>query len=404
MDTQRLYQLFQRYAARTASPAEEQELFSLIDGEGESDIKGALLQLQASADPGGAPPDPARWQPVLDRILATARSLEGEEESPPVLTRRFPWTRLAAAAIIGLLIAGAWFFTHRPGHGETTNQFAAAKAADLPPGHSGAILTLGNGKNIILDSAANGPVAAQGSAVLVKNNNQLSYSHATTEKEMVYNSLSTPRGRQYQLVLSDGTKVWLNAASSITYPTAFFGKDRSVTITGEAYFEVAKNPAQPFKVRAGQNEIDVLGTDFDINAYPDEPAMAATLLEGSIRFAEDFGDKKKPGTILIPGQQIQLSKSGDVRLVDHADIDRVMAWRNGQFPLKGTDMAALMRQIARWYDVDIHFDGPVPEKTFGGSISRSVNLSAVLEALRENGVDCRLHGKTIEVTNNKPNP
>jgi transmembrane sensor len=420
MDTQRLYQLFERYAAQTASPAEQQELFALVHSGPEAELKAALQQLQQATGP-DTEFYSVRWQPVLDRILATARTLETEEAEgeETAIHRIFPWTRMAAAAAItGLLVGGTWLWTQRRSTPDLP--IAATVQKDIAPGGNRATLTLANGRIIVLDSAANGTLAILGTTQIQKtSNDRITYfppkrSPGRGPAEggiqgggagVENNTLTTPRGGQYQLTLPDGTRVWLNAESSITYPTAFVENQRLVKITGEAYFEVAKDPGKPFNVQVNPGaEVRVLGTSFNINAYSDEPVMATTLLEGSIRFSEDGGDKKEPGTLLKPGQQIQLSKSDDVKLVDHADIDRVMAWRNGQFPLKGTDMAALMRQVARWYDVDVHFNGPVPQKTFGGSISRNTNLSAVLLALKENGVDCRLEGKTIEVANNKPNP
>ncbi len=405
MDTQRLYQLFERYAARTASPAEQQELFALVETGSEAELKAALQQLQQATVPDPVF-EPARWQPVLDRILATARTLEaeGEELAPEesVTHRLFPWNRfVAAAAVAGVLILGTWLWSSRHPAADTATRQGSPAVKDVPPGGQHAILTLAGGATILLDSARNGQLASQGNTDIVKlDDGRLAYQPGTTSPAAtIYNSIATPRGGWYQLRLPDGTRVWLNAASSLRFPTAFIGATREVEMSGEAYFEVAADPAHPFIVHTRETRTTVLGTAFNINAYDDEPALRTTLLEGAVKVSAGAEAK-----LLHPGQQASYQGAARSLTIRSADTAAAVAWKNGRFPLKGTDMAALMRQIARWYDVDVHFDGPVPDKSFGGSISRNTNLSAVLLALKENGVDCRLNGKTIEVINNKPDP
>ena len=401
MDTQRLYQLLEAYAARAASPEEEQELFGLLDAGPEPDIKGVLRQLQeATAPDPAAALDTARWQPVLDSILAMARTLEpeGEEstpdehtvDQPPIHRRFFPWTRIAAAAaVIGLLAAGTWFWTHRPGPNTGTTTIIA-KTDDVAPGGNRAILTLAGGSTIVLDSAHDGQLASQGNTTIVKSGSeQLAYNTAQGRPTAVaFNTLTTPRGGVYRLILPDGTKVWLNAASAITYPTAFSGPDREVSITGEAYFEVAKNPRQPFRVKVNDADIDVLGTSFNINAYNDEPTARTTLLSGAVRVGR---------LILQPGQQASDDRGGRVDLVPHADIDQAVAWKNGLFQFKSAPIGSLMRQLARWYDIQVAYPGGEPQGHITGKLPRDMSLAKLEKALEFSGVHFTIDGNKINV-------
>jgi ferric-dicitrate binding protein FerR (iron transport regulator) len=190
------------------------------------------------------------------------------------------------------------------------------------------------------------------------------------------------------MTLSDGTKVWLNAASSITYPTAFFGKERSVTITGEAYFEVAKDPVRPFRVKTNDLDIAVLGTSFNINAYPDEPASKTTLVEGSVRVS-----RGNVSQLLRPGQQARV-KDGHVSLIPDADLEQVLAWKNGLVKLTGASIQDVMRQVSRWYDVDIQYEGNLDKAVFVGIVSRQQDLSKLIQVLEATGyVHCTLDQK-----------
>jgi ferric-dicitrate binding protein FerR (iron transport regulator) len=203
--------------------------------------------------------------------------------------------------------------------------------------------------------------------------------------EVLYNTLTTPRGGQYQLTFPDGSRVWLDAASSIKYPTAFTGKVREVEMTGEAYFEIAKNTRMPFVVKAGGTTTTVLGTHFNINAYDDERTLITTLLEGSVKFG--CGKEEK---VLHPGQQAVLNAETRSFTVKDADTYQAVAWKNGQFDFDDKDLPAIMRQISRWYNIDINFQSTYDGATFGGGISRQLNLSHVLRLLDKSGVHTRL--------------
>lgn len=204
----------------------------------------------------------------------------------------------------------------------------------------------------------------------------------------MFNTMRTPRGGEYRLQLPDGSKVWLNAASSITYPNIFTGDTRSVEITGEAYFEVAKDAARPFKVQAGNMKVEVLGTHFNINAYPGEPVIKTTLLEGAVRIQD---------AVLKPGQQASLAATGQFRVEDDVETEEVMAWKNGFFQFNDADMPTVMRQLENWYDITVAYEGRVPKRSFGGAIQRSLPLSKVLDILEENNVRFKIEGRNITV-------
>ena len=206
-----------------------------------------------------------------------------------------------------------------------------------------------------------------------------------------YNTLSTPNGGQYQLILPDGSKVWLNASSSIHFPTVFKGNERDVTVTGEVYFEVAKNAAMPFKITVKDMEVQVLGTHFDIMAYDDENAMRTTLLEGSVKVT-----KGSVNRMLVPGQQSIINELPDIKVAD-ADLEEVMAWKNGLFQFNGLDIQTVMRQISRWYDVDVVYEGKIPTGHFTGVVNRSNDISQVLKIMQAGGVRFKMDGRKLVV-------
>ncbi|MGF7079559.1 FecR family protein [Mucilaginibacter sp. UYCu711] len=264
---------------------------------------------------------------------------------------------------------------------------------NITPGSNKAILTLQDGSTIVLNDAKEGTLAQQGNANIVKMaNGQLVYNKTDTEPEKVlFNTMTTPRGGQYKLTLPDGTDVWLNSASSITYPTAFVGNERNVSVTGEAYFEVAKDKTKPFHVKAGSQTIEVLGTHFNVMAYADEDVIKTTLLEGSVKVTGD-----KESGILKPGEQSAINKAGDLK-VSVASIDEAMAWKNGYFKFNRVGIKYIMRQLSRWYDVDVVYDGRVKEDEFVGTIGRGENIVQALHLLELANVHFKIQDKKIIV-------
>ena len=311
------------------------------------------------------------------------------------------WRPVAAAASVLILlgISGYLFSLHHL-HGETAKTQGSVQPLknDVAPGGNRAVLILGNGSAIQLDSARNGLLTKQGNANITKlTSGQLAY-NILNEKptEILFNTLTTPRGGQYQLTLPDGSRVWLNAASSIRFPSSFAGNERKVRISGEVYFEVAKDAARPFRVDvqtdAGDAEqIEVLGTHFNVNAYSEEPGVKTTLLEGSVKIK-----KANASQMLSPGQQASLTKNG-ITLEQDVNLSKVVAWKNGFFWFDHTDLQTLMRQVARWYDVDVQFEGQIPEESFTGKISRSEPLSRFMKVLELNDVHIKTEGKRITV-------
>jgi ferric-dicitrate binding protein FerR (iron transport regulator) len=265
---------------------------------------------------------------------------------------------------------------------------------------------LADGTTIVLDSAGNTTLATQGNTHIIKlNNGQLAYRDAdqrTPATALQYNTISTPKGGQYEIILPDGSHVWLNAASSLRFPAAFTGNERIVALTGEAYFEVAKNPAQPFKVTftgsAGDGQVEVLGTHFNINAYDDEANSKTTLLEGKVKISRPQSGMQDPNPeILNPGQQAAIADGvGNIKVLA-VDADAAIAWKNGVFSFDNVDIKTVMRQIARWYDVEVVYEGALAAEKFEGEIPRSSTLADVFKILELSAVHFKIEGRKVIV-------
>ena len=300
--------------------------------------------------------------------------------------------KIAAACII--LLAGIiiWFAVTNK-HTEFVQKPGLVKN-DIAPGKEGAILTLADGTKIFLDSAGNGSLTQQGISTIVKKGNSVAYvAGDNTSKEVAYNTMFTPNGRTFSVVLADGTKVWLNAASSIKFPVAFIGNERRVEITGEAYFEVVKNAAKPFHVSANGTDVQVLGTHFNVNVYTNEDDQRTTLLEGKVKIMSNGKT-----VLLDPGQQARINAQHEISLFDNVDVGEVMAWKDGYFSFSdNANLQTVMRQLERWYDVEVAFEGASPSMHFGGKISRNNNISEVLKILELSKVHFRVEKKKITV-------
>jgi transmembrane sensor len=299
------------------------------------------------------------------------------------------WRWVAAASVVLCLGIGSYLMFNKPVNQQTV------QINTILPGSNKAILTLANGRKMILSDGRNGKLVQQGNAEITKTaDGQIIYHTHDTDAipaiEMT-NTMSTPRGGQYHVVLADGTQVWLNAASSMTYPTTFLGDKRIVEITGEAYFEVAHNAAKPFQVKSRGQIVEVLGTHFNINSYAEEPVTKTTLLEGSINITVN-----KHKHLLKPGEQAATIK--DNMMITTVSPEQAVAWKNGDFIFNGEDLQSVMRQVARWYDVEIIYKNKTDYKKFFGTISRTKKLSEILKALEMNqNVHFKIEGRKIEV-------
>lgn len=328
------------------------------------------------------------------KIRSKLSPIVTEDQVPVVsLQSKRSWRAVAAAAVLLLGIGGYWFIQDAPqktapviSEGRPTN--------NIVPGANKAVLTLSNGHTVELDSAANGLLARQGQVEIIKRKSgEIVYNGAAQQAlETTYNTITTPRGGQYKVTLPDGTEVWLNAASSITYPVGFAANERRVNITGEAYFEVAKDAKRPFRVSTGNAIVEVLGTHFNIMGYEDE-VHKTTLLEGAVRIT--VGNKK---TLLKPGQQASLYENRTIKLVNNADVEEVIAWKNGVFLFKSVDIETIMRQASRWYNVEVKYAKKCTA-SFSGDISRNADIMDFLAVMAETDkVKFDIEGHTILVT------
>ena len=382
----RISYLLEVYSNRKATREEADELFEWVKKGKEKPLKKHIEKLVAEYNLNELAPA-VEWNKMYERILQEKNRLDAQPK-----LRKMSWVHWAAAAVVILFLGSGYYYFTRQNEPQKAVVLQPKKTHDIaPPNTVNAVLTLSNGQKIILDSTNNGIVAMQGTVNVVKlANGEIAYKGNSENIE--YNTLSNPRGSKViSLVLADGSKVWLNAASTLKYPTAFAGNERKVEVTGEAYFEVAHNAAMPFIVSKGKTDVQVLGTHFNVNAYDDEKSLDVTLLEGSVKVSNG-----NENVLISPGQQADIQ---DSRLTVHnnADIEEVMAWKNGLFSYKGAGVETIMRQVSRWYDVDVIFEKPVTEK-FYAQVSRNTNVSKLLKMLEATkAVHFKIDGKTITV-------
>lgn len=417
----RLQYLFRQYAANVATADEVEELFYWLretDEENESIIEELTRRAAQTAEDKNY--DEARWEKVLQSVLLKVGQQPATTEKPPVYqmnepyeSKRIPdssrigsnrrWWAAAAVLFAAALGVYLWSNSSKKSDHLVTVEKNNKETNDALPGRERAILKLANGKTILLDSTQ-GNIMLQKGLTAINENGKLGYKG--TAETVEFHEMTTPRGGQYQLTLPDGTNVWLNAASSISYPTAFVGRERVVSITGEVYFEVAKDKTKPFRVKVKEMEVEVLGTHFNINSYDEEELIKTTLLEGSVRVITGIDSTHAAipakSFLLAPGQQAQvLEDKGNIkgfsRIVSDADVEQVMAWKNGSFQFENTPLTVVMRQLSRWYDVDVVYEAGVPDIKLGGEMKRDLNLSQVLNGLKKLGVKTRIEGKKLMV-------
>jgi ferric-dicitrate binding protein FerR (iron transport regulator) len=331
-----------------------------------------------------------RAEDLIDKIL-----LETREKRPAVLATG--WWKYASIAALLILLAGTyWLFKDRSQKTIPVASKTPSQPIEIRPGGNRAVLTLANGKQIILDSVATGNIADEARVKVIKmGDGQISYEDQPGLTEVLFNTISTPIGGQYQIVLADGSKVWLNAASSLRYPTSFAGKERIVELQGEGYFEIAHDATKPFRVQVNGTTVEVLGTHFNINAYNDEPQLKTTLLEGKVKI-ENGGVAR----FLKPGQQAVVEGEGKLALVNDADVEEAVAWKNGKFIFNGNDIHSVMRQLSRWYTITVQYNGQISDDEFVGiiPIPRSENISAILSLLQKTRtVSFQVNGRNVTV-------
>lgn len=350
---------------------------------------------------------------VLDAYESTLDASQTAESADPVLLskiqqrlaghdhvvkvvplKRYLKFGLVAASILIFISTGYLIFSQKNTQQLTANR----QKSDVAPGGNNAVLTLANGTKIVLNSASSGRIAQQGHSdinkvqdgVLVYDASKRDDNADTTDARLAKNTITTPKGGQYQVVLPDGSKVWLNSVSSLTFPASFTGKERNVKLTGEAYFEVEKNKEKPFIVDASGTQVKVLGTHFDIMAYQDENSVNATLLEGSVKVTH-----RNESKIITPGQMARVTDNIQISSVN---INHVVAWKNGKFAFSGEKLESIMRKISRWYNVDVVYSGSITRQTFIGSVSKYKNVSEVLKVLELTDlVHFKVEGRRITV-------
>ena len=388
MDKKDFQKLLDKYIAGEASLEEEQRLLNFYGSfqkQTESD-----LEIEEIGDN------------IFERIQETINPLEEDHYS----FRFYYLKSISIAAMILLAITtGIYFYSNRelaePEH------FAEIDVRnDIPPGYNKAILTLADGSKISLDDAANGLLASQGNIAITKTENgQIVYENNNIDRtkfmanRSVTNTIQTPKGGKYQVRLPDGSKVWLNSASTLSYPTTFAGNERKVQLKGEAYFEISPNKNSPFRVQSGNQIVEVLGTHFNINSYDDEDYVKTTLLEGSVKVILNSKPNVISNTRLLkPGEQsLTKSSRSDIR-IENADTEKAVAWKNGYFKFRNTPIREIMREIERWYDVELVYEGKMPTDEFTGFISNDVKISAVLKIMEESGgVKFTVKGKKLKV-------
>ena len=397
MEVQRIQALLEKYTSGQLSEQEQEELSDRLASLDEQE-KETLFNLYAplwEKVKNGQLPSPHRdrdWQQMLDMVM---HSEEAEPEQPVVPFYKKPWIRYAA---VFLLIAGGTYIwmQQRPAIAPAKQiEQVTYQPAPIQPGGHKARLTLSNGNTIVLDSAANGSLAMQGNTQVMKlDNGSILYKAGTTpHDEMLYNTISIPKGGQYQLTLPDGTSVWLNALSSLYYPVSFTGNKREVALEGEAYFEVAKDRSRPFRVTYKNTQIEVLGTHFNVMAYEDEAAIQTTVLEGAVRVQQE-GSRQQ---VLTPGKQARINRRTHEVMINKVEAGMFVAWKEGFFHFDKADMATVLRQLARWYDLEISFKGDLPKDLFSGKIERSLPLQSILHLLKQSNLHFEIKDRTLTV-------
>ncbi|WP_119080610.1 FecR family protein [Chitinophaga alhagiae] len=375
----RLDELFSRFISGSCTQQEKRELFALIARpENDAALQQLLDGLIAGMDE-EKEVDAARAREILSVILKAGTGKSRRSKVFSLLGRV-----AAAAAVLALVAAGIRYFQQRPAAVQPAGNIVAQ---DIPAAVSGAVLTLGDGSKISLDSLGQGLIANQAGTKVLLGNGSVSY-NSSQSAAVTFNTLNTPRGRVFHITLPDGSGVWLNAASTLRYPTSFSGADRTVELSGEAYFNISPQAGKPFKVKAAGQEVVVLGTGFNVSAYSNDAQMTTTLLHGKVAVNSK---------VLRPGEQARIAEGGALQ-ISRADTSQVMAWKNGMFNFENAGIHEVMKQLERWYDIDVTYENGIPAMQFGGKIERSLSLMNITRILEISNVHCRLEGRKLIVT------
>lgn len=404
----RVYYLIERFIEHSLKDEEKEELAGWID-KADNDQLEAVLKHAWQIDE-----NQLKMPGEMSKRLHASIFQKQIHLNPPGIIsdiapdgNRYVWIKMLAAAgilvLISTLIYLSFYQESKPGIVNTKPAYKLEN--DVLPGDNKAMLTLSDGSKIILDSASNGVLALDNNSVVEKlANGQLVYRASLRKSdERLYNTLTTPYGGQYKLNLPDGSKVWLNAASSIRFPTSFLDNERRVQVTGEVYFEIASLPGNkgqtkiPFIVQINypgekSGEVEVLGTHFNVNAYSDEALIKTTLLEGAVKIRN-----QNSTCLLVPGQQGHLSKKGEIKLIKNVDLEEAVAWKNGYFQFESAELSTILREAARWYNLEVVYEGTIPDDRFSGKIERSVKLSRLLKWMQWSDVKFKLLGRKIIV-------
>ncbi|MBV8251684.1 MAG: FecR domain-containing protein [Chitinophaga sp.] len=367
--------------------AEEKELHAFFLNE--ANREAFNLEMQGSADDITEEVDRAQWEPVLQKVLRSDNRATGRVVPIDTASKQYfhKWWRYAAAVAVIAVVVGVWLNRSAP------SQHALPSVAMIAPAANKSILRMSNGETIVLSDASNGVVSQQGNMSIVKlDSGLLAFKGTENGNEHSVNTLITPKGGQYCVILPDGTKVWMNAESELSFPSAFSSKERAVTLAGEAYFEVTNAADRPFIVNTKNQKVQVLGTSFNINAYTNEAMISTTLISGKVKVSA--GDKS---TVLLAGQQLQ-QNSSNWKILPNTDTDAVLAWKNGYFSFNNADIVTVMRQLERWYDIKVVIETKTTSHQFVGEIPMNITLDKTMEILKQSGIDYTIYGNTVTIT------
>ncbi|NIG56776.1 FecR family protein [Chitinophaga sp. Cy-1792] len=385
MEQQQLQELFRKYYNNEISQEERSLLMEYLSHAAPEALGDLITAEGLQLDDIHPVTSPVKAQEMLAIILQSAS---------PAAARRGWWKYATAAAAAAAILTGIVVTTLTFKRSSHPPERVATLQTNIQPANEKATLILGNNTTVTLDTDASATLPQQGNTQVRLQQGQLHYESNGNAQQLVYNTLKTGRGNHFTIRLSDGTQVWLNSATSLEFPATFGKTERSVNISGEAYFQVVPDATRPFRVHiTNKGTIEVLGTAFNIAAYKDDDKSATTLIDGAVKVSSGHSQQ-----VLSPGQQAVISHQPDILLNTHPDLSQVLAWRNGYFKFDNTSVSSLMKEISRWYDVDIVYKGQPSEDGFTGTISRNVPLEKVLKVLDLNGVHCSINGKVITVT------